>query len=35
MWMTNSFDFGTVDGFLQQTDENSSLYNQTIIVYVE
>lgn len=35
MWMTNSFDFGTVDGFLPQTDENSSLYNQTIIVYVE
>lgn len=35
MWMTNSFDFGTVDGFLPQTDENSSLYNQTTIVYVE
>lgn len=35
MWMTNSFDFGTVDEFLSQTDENSSLYNQTTIVYVE
>lgn len=35
MWMTNSFDFGTVDGFLPQIDENSPLYNQTTIVDVE